>query len=683
MILISVTFTTSLAKLTGDEQKAVKMTAFDLQMNPGNPGLQFHRLERSKDPNFWSVRVNLDIRIIVHKTATSLLLCYVDHHDAAYRWAEQRKLERHPKTGAAQLVEVRETVREIEIPRYVDHVIPAPTSSTNEPAWHPFAGLEDDELLEYGVPTEWVEQVREASEDSLFDVLAHLPSEAAEALLDLATGGTPQARASTPAGADGFSHPDAQRHFAVMTTAEQLERALNAPWDTWAIFLHPDQRDLVERRFSGPARVSGSAGTGKTVVALHRAVYLTRAQPRARVLLTTFNDALVVDLARRLDLLVGNEPAVRSRMAVEEIETVALAAWQARTGQPPVLVAEAALEKLITEASEAADPHGFSPGFLMAEWREVVDEWQSTTWEEYRDIARLGRKTRLPETVRAKLWPVFAKVHASLAEQGLVTMGQVLASGTAYFRAGGRRPFEFVVVDEAQDLGVGQLRFLAAVVGDQADGLFFTGDLGQRIFRTPFSWRALGVDARGRSHTLHVNYRTSQAIRQQADRLLASEVVDVDGNIETRTGTISLFKGVPPLIQLCSDQMAEIEAVAAWLQARSDEGVAATDMAVFVRSEAQLARAHAAAPAGATVTTMHNAKGLEFRAVAVMACDDEVVPLQARIEEVVDNADLDTVYETERHLLYVACTRARDFLMVSGVRPGSEFLGDLQVRGSR
>ncbi len=129
LLLIADTFTTSLAKLTGDEQKAVKTTAFDLQLNPESPGLQFHKLLRAKDPNFWSVRVNLDIRLIVPKTATSLLLCYVDHHDAAYRWAEQRKLERHPKTGAAQLVEVRETVREIEIPRYVDVLMPASTIS--------------------------------------------------------------------------------------------------------------------------------------------------------------------------------------------------------------------------------------------------------------------------------------------------------------------------------------------------------------------------------------------------------------------------------------------------------------------------------------------------------------------------------------------------------------------------
>jgi len=283
------------------------------------------------------------------------------------------------------------------------------------------------------------------------------------------------------------------------------------------------------------------------------------------------------------------------------------------------------------------------------------------------------------------VWAIFQQVRATLDDQCVVTTGEVLTDVTRHFQSGGARPFEFVVVDEAQDLGVGQLRFLAALVGDQADGLFFAGDLGQRIFRTPFSWRSLGVDVRGRSFTLRVNYRTSQAIRQQADRLLGDEVADVDGNVESRAGTISTFKGQPPLVEIHPTEEAELAAIAAWLSARIADGVTPTEMAVFVRSEAQLPRAHAAITAvvtstgapGITVTTMHQAKGLEFRAVVVAACDDEVLPLQTRIESVTDNADLEDVYETERHLLYVACTRARDWLLVTGVAPGSEFLEDM------
>ena len=180
---IADTFTASLARLNGAEQKAVKTTAFDLQLNLSNPGLRFHRLDRPRDPNFWSVRVNDDVRLIVHRTPTSLLLCYVGHHDAAYAWAERRKIERHPVTGAAQLVELPERIEIASVP------VAAPPVATRPLL---FAGIGDDKLLSYGVPPEWLDAVRRADEDSLFDIADHLPQEAAEALLNLATGTTPE-----------------------------------------------------------------------------------------------------------------------------------------------------------------------------------------------------------------------------------------------------------------------------------------------------------------------------------------------------------------------------------------------------------------------------------------------------------------------------------------------------------
>src|SRR5947208_877473 len=156
---IADTFTDSLARLAGEEQKAVKTTAFDLQLNPANPGMSFHKLDKARDKNFWSVRVSKDIRLIVHKTQSSLLLCYVDHHDRAYDWAGRRKLETHPKTGAAQFVEIRETVQEIVIPSYVEAEKPKRTAK--KPL---FAQIADDVLLSYGVPAEWLKDVRVATE---------------------------------------------------------------------------------------------------------------------------------------------------------------------------------------------------------------------------------------------------------------------------------------------------------------------------------------------------------------------------------------------------------------------------------------------------------------------------------------------------------------------------------------
>ncbi|RKX41004.1 MAG: DNA helicase, partial [Verrucomicrobia bacterium] len=250
--------------------------------------------------------------------------------------------------------------------------------------------------------------------------------------------------------------------------------------------------------------------------------------------------------------------------------------------------------------------------------------------------------------------------------------------------------------DEAQDIGVPELRFLAALGGDRPNALFFAGDLGQRIFRQPFSWKALGVDVRGRSTTLRVNYRTSHQIRRQADRLLPSEIADVDGNTESRKGTVSVFNGQEPMIQVFETEKEEALAVGEWIKELLAEGFQPSEIGIIVRSDAQLSRAEEAVNAAGlksvrltgrimdqedsiAISTMHLAKGLEFRAVAVMACDDEVIPLQERIETVADTGDLEEVYNTERHLLYVACTRARDRLLITALDPSSEFLDDLKA----
>ena len=227
---IADTFTDSLARLTNQEQAAAKLTAFDLHVDPASPGLSFHRVDRGKDKDFWTVRVNRDIRIVVHKRGADLLLAWVGHHDAAYRWAERRRLDVHPRTGAAQIVEVRERVEDIVVRRVVEEEVSAPA---------PLAGEDDETLLAYGVPEDWLEAVRAASEDALLDLAARLPQEAAEAVLNLAVGVRP-APPPEPA-EDPYAHPDAQRRFRVMENQDQLARALEAPWEKWTVFLHPAQ----------------------------------------------------------------------------------------------------------------------------------------------------------------------------------------------------------------------------------------------------------------------------------------------------------------------------------------------------------------------------------------------------------------------------------------------------------
>lgn len=693
---IADTFTDSLARLTGGEQKATKTTAFDLQMNPASPGLSFHKLDKVKDKRFWSVRVSDDIRLIVHRTPESLLLCYVDRHDRAYAWAERRKLETHPSTGAAQLVEIRERVEEVVVPVYVP-APPEPPKGKSRPVRRElvFAGLSDAELLAYGVPPEWLPDVRKATEETVLGLADHLPAEAAEALLELATGGKPTLPPALTPTQDPFEHPDALRRFRVFESREELEQALAAPWERWSVFLHPAQRELVERRFNGPARVAGSAGTGKTVVAIHRAAHLARTHPEARLLLATFSSALANALKGKLGLLAGSEPRLRERIDVEALDSVVRRLHDRAVGKVKIATQET-IRDLIRDAAREVPEVKFTLQFLNTEWREVVDAWQLDSWEAYRDVARLGRKTRLPEKQRRGLWDVFSRVRTGLPKLQQTTLPEIYRRLTEDLAEGEHPPYDFVIVDEAQDVSAAQLRLLAALGANRPDSLFFAGDLGQRIFQLPFSWKALGVEVRGRSATLRINYRTSHQIRMQADRLLPQKVADVDGNVEDRSGTISVFNGPHPTIQTFPDAEQEVSAVATWLAARKAQGLASREMAIFVRSEAELDRAEKAArkaglefkvldehletgQSGVSIATMHLAKGLEFRAVVVMACDDEVLPLDARISAVADEGDLEAVYDTERHLLYVACTRARDHLLVTGVEPASEFLDDLTV----
>jgi hypothetical protein len=410
---IAATFTSALSRLAAPDQKAAKTTAFDLQMDPAAPGLKFHRIERSRDPHFWSIRASGDIRIIIHKTEASFLLAYVGHHDEAYAWAERRRIEAHPRTGAIQIVEVRERVEEA-----------APTSVPLEPTPAPqqmiFRALSTEDLLAVGVPQDWIADVQAATEDAFFGLADHLPAEAAEALLEYV--GTGRLRSPTPvAPADPFAHPDALRRFRVVENQEALALALDAPWERWAVFLHPSQQSIVDRGYSGPARTSGSAGTGKTVVALHRAVRLAREAPERRILLTTFSVPLANALSRKLAVLLGETSPVSRRVTVSPYRTVADELHQLAFGRRAVVASDEQVRDAVAKATEAVGAPGFTPRFLLSEWINVVDAWQIADVEAYAKVPRLGRKNRMSAGQRGRLWPVFAAVRASLTKRGLAT----------------------------------------------------------------------------------------------------------------------------------------------------------------------------------------------------------------------------------------------------------------------
>jgi hypothetical protein len=675
--ILAKTFTDSLAKLDTPLQAQVKAAVFDFQQSPKLPGFQFHRIDRAKDKHMWSARVNDDLRMVIHHTDDRMVFCYVAHHDDAYSWGERRRIEPNPVTGAAQFVEIKERVEEITKTIVREVVRDAAL----------FERHERDYLLALGVPLEWLDAVHTVDMAGLEKLEPHLPAEAFERLLQLACG-EPVPRPVLAPAADPYAHPDARRRFVVLDDRAEFRRALEHPWEQWLVFLHPTQRAVVQRRFQGPARVTGSAGTGKSVVAIHRAADLAKEGPPGSVLLTTYSRTLAARLAQNLALLLPDDGA-KPRVQVTHLHKLAVNLWTKATGRPFNLFKGADLPGCLGDALRRASPKvGLTVPFLRAEWESVVDPWGIRTWEGYRAAPRAGRATPMGLKQRMEVWKVFDALHTIQRERHQMSWSQVCYEAAQGF--GSKPPFRHVIADECQDFGPAEFTLLRSLAPLAADDLFLCGDAGQRIFRGKFTWGGLGIDVRGRSTRLKVNYRTTEQIRRFADALIPSTIDEGDGEDGTRA-TVSVLSGPAPESRACASVAEEVAAVAAWVKALLGDGYAAREIAVFGRTEGVLKeramKALEAAGVGvhalddetplssteASVGTMHRAKGLEFRAVAVVGCEEGVLPLPKALEAV-DDADRDAAVEQERQLLYVATTRARERLLITFSGRPSVFL---------
>lgn len=677
---IASTFTDSLTRLTNQEQALIKKAAFDFQLDPSNPGFQFHRLHRAREKNFWSFRVTRDLRTIVYLHQENFTLVYCGHHDKAYQWAQKRRFEIHPTTGAIQIIELDERVEEI-----VRKVV---TEVTQEAPL--FARYEVDYLLALGVPVQWVDWLRTATEEQFLELAEHLPEEATERLMCLAAGepvATPQPLSGPP---NPFAHPDSQRRFQPISDLSTLQKIMDAPWEKWMVFLHPTQRQMVEHHQSGAALVTGGAGTGKTVVALHRCALLARQDPQARILLTTYTTTLAHRLHHYLDLLLGAQSPERARVTVQNLHQVArnLAQHAGRAFRP---LDDKHLIELMRASGQALNQTSFSAEFLLAEWKAIIDPNHLRDWKSYRNIARTGRGRALGAVEKKKIWEVCQEVLVRMQRRGLSTWAALCHDATQLLTQNPHLRFTHVVADEAQDFSMAELRLLRALATEGANDLFLVGDNAQRIYPGRFSWKSAGIHVQGRARKLRVNYRTSEEIRRFAEGLLPRKMTSLDGEEHARQQQ-SLFSGPAPTRHAAATPQGEIEALARWLKDVLKDGLAPEEIAIFARTHHL--RSERATPAlrqlgldwqelrrdtlpgsgKICMGTMHSAKGLEFRAVALVGCDQSALPLLRALEGVADEGDQDQIVEQERNLLYVACTRARERLFLSHTGAPSPFL---------
>jgi len=702
-VAIAADFLNAFAHIPGKQQNKVLEFITKFRANPLAPGINYEKIAAFKDQSLRSVRIDKTYRGIVKKPASGniFMLLWVDHHDKAYKWAEKKICEINPETGCLQIYEVDETPPEPVVPGKTE------TDETKKL----FSTIRDRHLLRLGVPAEQISLVRSfTSMDQLDAAADRLPTEAYEALFFLGDGYSLEEvfremgksedgeKISTDDFEKALENPDSKRHFFVVEDDLILQEILKAPLEKWRVFLHPSQRNLVEREWNGPVRVLGGAGTGKTVVAMHRAKYLAEnifTKDQDKILFTTFTRNLAADI-------LANLKKICPEQLMRRIEVINLDRWVSSFlkkndynygidyGKQTKPLWEKALALVDGEL-------GFADTFFREEWKRVIQPNGITTFSEYAKISRIGRGVQLSRKKRKAVWPVFEEYRVLLNENHLREPDDAMRDARILMeKKGNVLPYRAVIVDEAQDMGTQAFRLIREIVagGEQKNDIFIVGDAHQRIYHHKVVLSRCGINIKGRGRKLKINYRTTEENRRWAVNLLAGvKFDDLDGELDDQTGYKSLLRGMVPKIKICASFQQELEVIVDYLdQVEKSDGtingvclVARTnnllkqyegalkargkEIYLIRRSEAEDHRKK-----GVRLATMHRVKGLEFDRVIIAGVNDGIVPLETNWNQSNDQVVLKETETHERALLYVAATRAKKGVVVTSCGKGSRFL---------
>ena len=695
-LAIANSFLDSFAKLPKSQQKKVTAITTRFKQDPTRSGQNFERYTAARDSKVRSIRVDKAYRLIVIQPdqGDTLLCVWVDHHDEAYRWAKNRVFEINPKSGVLQVFSVEEAEAVVEA-----QVEKAPTPKVRGL----FDAFDEEELLLAGVPLPLLETVRALTSEQDLDALApHLPEDAREMLYLLAAGfsfldaleDASRPSESKPVDTEDFMAalelPQTQRSFHVVEGEAELLAILDAPLEKWRVFLHPSQKRLVQMNAKGPVRVLGGAGTGKTVVLMHRVKHLLTevfTKPEDRILVTTYTKTLAEDLQRQLKNLCGE---AASRVEVKHLHAWALTYYERQVGRQ-LRIAEDRDRKQAMEAAIAeADVEGYPMSFFMEEWDQVVQPQNAFTEASYLKARRVGRGTRLGRKQRLEVWQVLERYREHLDLARLVEWQDVIREVCLYLEQGERRlPYRAVLADEVQDLTPNELRLLRAMIPPGEADLFLVGDAHQRIYGGVTRLGACGIEIRGRSKRLKINYRTTEEIRNQAIAVLEGlDIDDLDGGVDSLKGYRSLRSGPKPELLHCGSAEEEGAVIVELLRKWTAE-VPAGEICVAARTNTLIKKRYSylleqegiehtlldkKGPPGKGVrlATMHRLKGLEFSRVLLVAVKDGELPKKLPEGALADAASVEDHEKRERCLLYVAATRARDQLAITGFgRPSS------------
>jgi AAA domain/UvrD-like helicase C-terminal domain len=698
-VAISTDFLDALGRLPKDKQKKVRAFAEKFRANPTSKAINYEAIHGMLDPKVRTVRVDLGYRaIVIHPPEGDVyMLVWVDHHDEAMAWAKHKRFEVHPHTGSFQVWQSIHGVEQV-VPAAV---IPEPAAPSAPSAVSVlvksddlFAAHDDATIHELGVPVPLMPAVRSVRSESDLDALqAYLPAEARDALYMLAAGYTPEeardeigsardAQAKPVDVADvaaALERPSSQRQFKLVADDRELSEILAAPLEKWRIFLHPSQRALVEMSSAGSARVLGGAGTGKTVVALHRARHLARlANGSEQILLTTFTANLATDLNRALDALCGLE---RERILVRHLHAEAAHVLRAH-GVRPNILSDGELRGVWSRVLRDAGGD-YPDAFYKDEWAHVVQAQAVKTEAEYLRARRVGRGTALGRAERKAVWRVLEAFRRELTRLNGMDYTDLVREARLLLRKQTAARYKHVVVDETQDLRQEDLAFVRSLCPAGPNDLFLVGDAHQRIYGHQASLARAEIMVRGRqSRRLRINYRTTQQIRAFAMKVLDGERVDdLDEGEDDARGERSLRVGATPERIACASADAEAKAIQTRVRAWIETGIEPADICVVAHDKATVAQRvrPILEQAGLAVevlskepesgdrtrvraATMHRVKGLEFRCVLIASAQECRAPKGA---EYADETARLARESQERHLLYVAATRARDELVVT------------------
>ena len=688
-------FLEAYARLPKPQQRGARALISKFNAEATLTGLNYEPIKNARHANMRSLRIDQGYRAIVLKPESGnvYVLLWADKHDVAYAWAERHECRINPETGALQVYEPE--VAEVQLG-------PADVAEQSVPGL--FNSLKDRELRRLGVPPVMLPEIREVdSEDALDRMQTRLPVEAYEALFLFLAGESyenlvlEREPLDEPVDTEDYvaalGRTESRARFIVIEDETELEEMLNAPLERWRVFLHPSQCRLVERHWNGPVRVLGGAGTGKTVVAMHRARWLARNAPeRGRILFTTFTRNLAADIEHNLHSICTPEEMSR-------IEVVNLDRWASRflRGQHYDfrIVYGRDRDAWSLALDLKATDLDFPDAFYDDEWEQVVQANGVTTEEQYRRVSRVGRGTRLNRAARGKVWKVFEEYRAQLAERALKEVDDGYRDAAALLEEK-EQSFDYVsvIVDEAQDMGAQSYRLIRNIVSEGADDLFIVGDGHQRIYgRNKVVLSRCGVNIRGRSRKLRLNYRTTEETRRWATGLLEGrEIDDLDGGSDDNKAFKSLTHGPVPTLEHFAAAEEQGEFIVAHLSelaalgepqrnvcivartARERDGIKnqleASGVAVVVLESGA---ADTAENEGVRFATMHRVKGIEFDHVIIASVNDGVMPNPAALAGKGDDIERASAETEERALLYVAATRAKKELLVLSYGAPSRF----------